>query len=145
MWSLSAEDRLAEWKEFRTYLGCLSFPDAVEKTVNYWSFAPFVGHYLDTLPVSQWPSPWELLVDGIYDDRARALGMIYTLVLSKHGAHSFEILHVTEPSGEYNVVSIDDGAYLLNYIFNEVGNKEQQATFQITQRFSADELQLSKY
>jgi len=127
MWALPAEERLAEWKEFRTYIGCFPFDEAVKKVVNYWSMAPFVTHYLN-LDGSNWPGPWDLLAGGMYDNLAIALGMGYTLQLSNHGDHhTFNIVRLqdTVSSEVFNVVMVDDGKYVLNFTYNEVISKEQ--------------------
>jgi len=149
MWNLRSEDRLAEWKEFRSIISRLSFDEAVQKTVHYWSYAPFVNHYLDRQSPQDWPSPWELVIDGKYDDMAKALGMLYTLVLSEHGKeHTFSIIRAQEASSlaSYNLVSIDDGKYVLNYIFNEVISTEKlRKELQINQVYTSADLQLEKY
>lgn len=149
MWTSRSEDRLKEWKEFRKVIGALPFDEAVTRTVNLWSYAPFVNHYLDHCDVADWPTPWELLSDNNYDDLAKAVGMLYTLYLSSHGKdHTFKILKATASTGleTYNLVSIDDEKYVLNYTFNEVITKEQLGTeLDVTQTYTATELQLSKY
>ena len=149
MWSLRSEDRLKVWKEFRKVIGSLPFDDAVQQTVHLWSFAPFVNHYLDHSMPADWPTPWELVSDNTYDDLAKAVGMLYTLYLSDHGRnHTFKILKVKASSGleTYNLVSIDDEKYILNFTFDEVISKEQVDTeMEILQTFTDVDLQLSKY
>ena len=80
---------------------------------------------------------------------AKALGMLYTLVLSEHGKeHTFSIIRAQEASSlaSYNLVSIDDGKYVLNYIFNEVISTEQLSKeLQINQVYTSADLQLEKY
>lgn len=127
MWALPAEERLAEWKEFRTYIGCFPFDEAVTKVVNYWSLAPFVTNYLN-MDGSNWPDPWNLVADGMYDNLAIALGMAYTLQLSNHGkGHTFDIVRLQDTVSfeEFNVVMVDDDKYVLNFTYNEVISKEQ--------------------
>jgi len=148
MWSLPPEERLAEWKEFRTFIGCFPFNEAVEKVVHYWSLAPFVGKFL-SLDSTTWPDPWKLLADGMYDDLARALGMIYTLVLSTHGkSHTFELVRMQDQESleVFNIAIIDSDKYVLNYVYNEVISKKQLGeNLKVTHHFSALDLQLSKY
>jgi hypothetical protein len=149
MWYLKPEERLHEWRAFRKHLAGLSFDDAVKQTVNLWSYAPFVNHYLDHIEDKDWPTPWELVAENNYDDIAKAAGMLYTLFLSEHGKnHSFSLIEARGKSGldTYNLVSIDDGKYILNFAFNEViSNLSLDKELDITKAHTAEALQLDKY
>ena len=149
MWTLKSEDRLHEWKVFRQTISVLPFEEAILKTVNLWSYAPFVKHHIDKQDVSLWPNPWELLQENKYDDTARALAMLYTLGLSDHGKdHTFslDIMQASTQLENYNLVNIDNGAYILNYSFNEVTRSDQlDTTLTLTNSYTADHLQLNKY
>lgn len=148
MWNLSPKERLHEWKSFRSKLSALSFDDAVTQTVNLWSFAPFVSHYLDHTDIKSWPTPWELVAENKFDDLAKAAGMIFTLFLTDHGkSHSFTLLEAKGKSGLdiYNLVSIDEGKYILNFAFNEVISNLPLDEIEITKQHSSDTLQLNKY
>ena len=149
MWNLKSDERLAAWKEFRSLIGSLPFEEAVNKTVHLWSYAPFVNHYLDKRPATDWPTPWELLADGKFDDMAKALGMLYTLALSEHGKqHEFLLETVTCSSSveNYNLVMIDRGKYILNYIFDDVISKKQlDKEANVVQVYTPEDLKLSKY
>ena len=149
MWTLKEEERLHEWKEFRQTISNLPFEEAILKTVNLWSFAPFVNHYLDRCEPTEWPTPWELLQDNKYDDMAKALAMLYTLFLSTHGKeHSFTIERFVSGSQleSYNVVSIDSGTYILNYNFNEVIPWNQiDPDLKLVSSITPTDLQLDKY
>ena len=125
---MRSEDRLREWKEFRHQIDKLPFERAVIQTTHLWSYAPFVNHYLDKIPPNDWPGPWDLLNENRYDDTAKALGMLYTLVLSEHGKnHEFAFVKAQASSGleSYNLVYIDKGKYILNFTFDEVISKQQ--------------------
>lgn len=149
MWNLSAEDRLAEWRDFRKEMGALPFDEAVKQTVHKWSYAPFVGHYLDRQSPNDWPSPWELVADGKFDDLAKALGMLYTLALSTHGTdHTFSLAQMTCSSciEVYNVVIIDDGKYVLNYVFDEIIPSDKlEPSITVNQELSSEDLHLSRF
>ena len=149
MWTSGSEDRLKEWKKFREHIGTLPFDKAVADTVHLWSYAPFVNHHLDKYEPFEWPTPWELLVENKYDDTAKALGMLYTLFLSAHGRnHAFDMLTAKGASNleVYNLVSIDKGKYILNFIFDEIISTEQlDKEVQVVKQYSEADLQLSKY
>jgi hypothetical protein len=153
MWTLRSEDRLKEWKDFRSNLGNLSFDNALIETVKLWSFSPIVNHHLDLTGPPNWPSPWELLDENKYDDTAKALGMLYTLYLSPHGKdHEFSMVKCQSSSTleNYNLVYVDSGKYILNYVFNEVISSKQfeevsRKFLTVTHSYTESDLQLSKY
>jgi len=149
MWNLKSDERLVAWKEFRTRIGTLPFEEAVQQTAHLWSYAPFVNHYLDRQSPEDWPTPWELIDDGKFDDLAKALGMFYTLALSSHGKqHEFLLETIVDSSTaqNYNLVLIDRGKYVLNYIFDTVISNEQLSKdVSIDKVYSSEDLHLSKY
>jgi hypothetical protein len=149
MWNSRSEDRLREWKEFRRKIGNLPFDDAVAETVKLWSYAPFVNHHLDHSTPADWPGPWDLLAENVYDDVAKVLGMIYTLYLTDHGdKHKFSLIiaHAGSSLEQYNLAYIDDGKYILNFQFNEVISNlhfDKEVTFDKV--YTDRDLQLHKY
>jgi len=149
MWTLRSDDRLHEWKLFRSSLDALTFEQALQKTVSLWSFAPIVAHYLDRIDPACWPTPWELVSENNFDDIGKAVGMIYTLSLSSHRKnHSFQLLSASTNSGleNYNLVSIDEGKYILNFTFNEVISNSQIDTILTTTKIYTElDLKLSNY
>ena len=72
IWFQKPDVRMAIWRELRQQLDTLSLCDALKETTNFWSFAPYVDHYLDSHDVSRWPSPWELLTENYYCDLAKS-------------------------------------------------------------------------
>lgn len=149
MWNLRSDSRLAAWREFRLSLDELSFDEAVAKTVHLWSYVPFVSHYLDVRDSQDWPTPWELLADGKFDDMAKALGMLYTLALTRHGKdHEFSIVRMSNTSSieNYNLVQIDQGKYILNYVFDSViSNKQLEKDATVIQVYTSEDLHLTSY
>lgn len=74
-------DRLTKWKQFRDSLEASATP--LEDVAELWSHAPFVSPYLDPQNPSEWPDPWHLILDLRLDDLAIALGMLYTIKLTR--------------------------------------------------------------
>ena len=73
-----------------------------------------VNHHLHILDVSNWPSPWELLVENTYCSVAKALGMCYTMLLLN--ITDIKMVEATDMQGEDLVlVLVDDAKYILNY------------------------------
>jgi hypothetical protein len=126
MWNLFPYERLRSWHDFRKLIGDKSLDQAVKETQHLWSFAPYQTYYLTTDQIENWPNPWELIYENHYCDLAKALGIVYTLYLSDHKPN-LEIRVYNEPSTneQYNLVFVEQGKYVLNYIHDEVVNKTQ--------------------
>jgi hypothetical protein len=64
--------------------------------------------------MESWPTPWELIYDNEYCVYARALGMIYTLLLS--GINDIDLVEAIDDNSEDVVlVLVDNAKYILNY------------------------------
>lgn len=74
-------ERIAAWKEFRNSLETSDHP--LEDVAELWGQAPFVSPYLDPQKPAEWPDPWHLILDLRLDDLAIALGMLYTIKLTR--------------------------------------------------------------
>jgi hypothetical protein len=85
----------------------------------------------------QWPDPWQLVIDNVYDNVSRALGMLYTLYYTNHVCE-LEMLCGVENSNEYSIVLVDGGKYTLNWDTKvQVNTPTQQYA---AKRFEAQEL-----
>lgn len=119
IFSESIQSRLDMWLKFRRTLDRLDLYDALHSINKFWWTAPISNQYYCQTFVDNWPNPWELLQDNVYDDIARALGMLYTIGLTRHNDTNTQIEIVgwmdREQGKEYNLVSIDNGKYVLNW------------------------------
>lgn len=123
----------------------MSLDEAVKATTHLWSYAPFVGYYLDPATPNEWPNPWQLLDENYYCDLAKALGMLYTISLTSHGKNiDLQLQVVHDMNNNYShLVLIDQGKYVINYWHDEVVNKAQvDDELQLKYSYSADELKL---
>lgn len=146
MWNQLPSERLRFWQDFRKNISQKTLEDAVFDAQHLWSYAPYVAHYLTTDHIEEWPGPWELVYENYYCDLAKALGVVYTLYLSEHRPE-LEIRVYYEPSTkeQYNLVFVDKGKYVLNYVHDEVVNKTQlNADLKLSRTISAAELGLDK-
>lgn len=125
MFDLHGTERLAAWKQFRESLEQAEEP--LNLCAKFWSKAPFVNQFLDPLKPTSWPNPWQLIIDHRFDDLAIALGMLYTLKLTKRFmAENFEIymsVHDQSADNEYYLV-VGDGS-VLNLEYGNVVNIDQ--------------------
>lgn len=147
IWSLSTDDRLLSWREFRHELDQLDFEPALKKCVHLWSYVPFVNRHLRPEWPDQWPDPWHLLAENRYCDLAKALGMLYTMYLTRHGDQlSMELRVYDDMTQRYNLVWIDDGKYVLNFYHDEIVNTQHiQKDLVLAFKYTADELGIEKY
>jgi len=146
MWNLLPHERLRSWQEFRNNLSNLDLATACDATEHLWSYAPYVNHYLHFDFVEEWPNPWELIYDNYYCGLAKALAIVYTLYLSSHKPE-IEIRVYNDPTTmeQYNLVYVDKGKYVLNYIHDEVVNSTQVNKQLVLKRtISTEELKLEQ-
>jgi hypothetical protein len=77
-----------------------------------------VTHYLHIKDTQNWPDPWELLVENLYCNVAKALGMCYTLYMT--GEENFRMVTASDKMGNDVVLILVDNQFVLNYWPNTV-------------------------
>ena len=108
------ESRLQSWATFRNTISVLPIDQQCIEIDRFWQRVPLQSHYLHPDFIDEWPSPWQLLSDNNYCYYARALGMIYTLLLV--GNKELELVEAKDDnSNEVVLVLVDNAKYLLNY------------------------------
>jgi hypothetical protein len=129
---LDYEIRLRSWVDLRNKVSRLRLLDQVLEIDNFWQRVPTQNHYLHTDYIKDWPNPWQLLSDNTYCNYARALGMIYTLLLL--GNKNIDLVDaVDDNSNEVVLVLVDDAKYVLNYWPDTVVNNHI-SNFTITRK-----------
>tara|TARA_R110000744_G_scaffold180110_1_gene299123 strand:+ start:1794 stop:2234 length:441 start_codon:yes stop_codon:yes gene_type:complete len=121
IWQLMPKERLTEWKAFRTELFNLddkSNAEYLQTLVDWWRLAPLSNRVIDPYNSEEWPNPWDLLWNGLYDENVIALGMAYTLELCEW---SCDILLVQDAvhSQVGLVIRLND-TYILNHNYGIV-------------------------
>lgn len=118
MFDLYHTDRIKAWKEFRESLE--EAEDPFQEVALFWSRAPFVSQYLKIKKPSDWPDPWQLILDGKFDDLAIALGMCYTLQLTdRFKDHKFEI-HMAMSAEDMRHILVVNDQQVLNWEYRHV-------------------------
>ena len=113
--------RLKNWVKLRDTLQDKDISHRCIEIDRFWQNCPLQQHYLHTDYIKDWPSPWTLIHDNTYCYYARALGMIYTLLLL--GNKDIDLVDaVDDNSNEVVLVLVDDAKYVLNYWPNMVVN-----------------------
>lgn len=120
MFNLYGNERLTEWKRFRDHLE--QSPSPFQDLAIFWSQAPFVNQYLDDTDSSKWPDPWHLILDNKFDNLAIALGMLYTVKLTRRFMDTVcEIHKFMFPDEDLEqFLLVVDQQYVLNYQYKEV-------------------------
>lgn len=148
-WNLRVNDRLTQWKDFRHSISNLPFLEAIQKTNQLWSTAPFVTYYLDPSSPESWPDPWTLLAENYYCDVAKSLGIIYTIYFTSHKMVDVELrtYYNFKDKIRYNVAWFEGGKYILNYYPFEIVNTTQieEQKLDLLYSYSINDLQLEKY
>ena len=149
MFKLSADRRLAYWKNFRKQLNAMQIDRALLATQQLWQSCPFTPFYLTADDPGSWPDPWDLLTENYYCDLAKCLGIIYTLHLSDHGKNltpEIRVYYDTESRYQYHIAYFADGKYVLNLIEDEVVNKEHiNQQLKLKYCYTAVDLKLEQY
>ena len=119
VFQLSYEARLKSWYDLRKSLENSDIKTRCTQIDDWWQKAPIVNHYLHPQEVTDWPGPWELLVENNYCQIARGLGMVYTLLLLGIKDVDFS-LAIDDNSEECALVMVNNAKYILNYYPNTV-------------------------
>lgn len=114
VFQLNYDTRLQAWYTLRKQIENSTIEEKCIETDKFWQSAPLVNNHLHLYEQSEWPDPWELLVENTYCTVARALGICYTLLLI--GVNTVEIAEATDNMGDDVVLVLTDNAkYILNY------------------------------
>jgi hypothetical protein len=120
MFDQSNDRKLSAWAELRSSLAELK--DPLMAVWNFWKDAPFIPYNKNVDPQDQsnWPTPWEIIIDNQYDDFTKALMIGWTLKYSKVYENSEIIIKTlidTDKKTIYNIVSVDN-TWIINYVDN---------------------------
>lgn len=113
----SINDRLLAWFELRKKIEIVENP--LELVVDFWNQAPFTPYNKNINQYDQksWPTPWQILVDNIYDDFTVALMMSYSIKYTekyKNTEVKIETLINSNKTQIYNIVIVDN-YNIINY------------------------------
>ena len=113
--------RLREWFKLKENIKDQDISVICVEVDKFWQRAPLVNHLLHPDDITDWPNPWELLYQNDYCYYARALGMVYTLLLL--GVNDVDFVEALDDNNEHVVlVLVDNAKYTLNYWPNSVLN-----------------------
>jgi hypothetical protein len=117
MWPPTYQERLADWVRLRQAAAALEQPEQLMLINDWWFRAPIVNHSILWQNARSWPTPWHLLNNNGYCELARALGIVYTIMLVENYT-DLKIIQTTQD----NLVQVDHGKYILNWAPGEMLN-----------------------
>jgi hypothetical protein len=117
MWKTTYQERLADWVRLRQETASLEQSQQLMLINDWWFRAPIVNHLINWENTQSWPTPWELLNNNGYCELAKALGIVYTIML----VENYTDLKIIQTK-EDNLVLVDSGKYILNWAPGEMLN-----------------------
>lgn len=109
---------LKHWYDLRLEASNLDLQSQCILIDKFWQNCPIQNHYLHPDFINDWPNPWELVLDNHYCIYARALGMVYTLLML--GINDIDFVVAKNENSEDVVLVIVKNKYILNYWPNTV-------------------------
>lgn len=119
MWPRTFDERLASWIALRRQAQELSIPTCLERINAWWFQTPWSPYYLHWDDADTWPDPWQMLQENIFCSLARALGMLYTVVMLERP--ELEAIELVETKN-HNLVLIQNKKYILNWEPGQIVN-----------------------
>ena len=118
IFQLEYEARLQSWHDLKEDIKNSDLRSKCIKIDKWWQNAPTVNHYLHLKDTQNWPDPWELLVENLYCNVAKALGMCYTLYMT--GEKNFRMVTASDKMGNDVLLILVNNEHILNYWPNTV-------------------------
>ena len=135
---LSYIERLKAWHDLKNELESSDLGNICVEVDRFWQKCPMSNHYLHPDEIETWPDPWQLLNDNIYCPYARALGMVYTLLLL--GIEDIDFIEATDyHNNDVVLVLVDCVKYVMNYWPGSVLNTTH-SDFEIKRHIDVDPL-----
>jgi len=127
MFKTHPDQRLSLWSDLRQSLNQSDNP--LSDVARFWKEAPQVAYNsnIDQYNTRSWPTPWEIIYEGKYDDFTVALMMGWTLLLTdKFKDSKIEIRSLVDIDNNrlYNIVYVDD-TWVLNFIDGEAATADK--------------------
>lgn len=122
MFLMSPRERLVEWRRFRLSLLNMSEYDQLVSIANLWGKCPRIQWVIDSDKTDQWPTPWQIINDGLYCNTTVAYMMEQSLILENNIWDGRLVLAFINDTilNDNLMVLIVDKKYVLNYSVNEV-------------------------
>ena len=138
MWKTTYQESLADWVKLRHAVALLDQPEQLKLINDWWFRAPIVNHLINWENPQSWTTPWELLNNNGYCELARALGIVYTIMIIENRKYTdLKIIQTTED----NLVLVDGGKYILNWAPGEMLNTRSMPISTVKNAIDSSELE----
>lgn len=153
IWLRSPDERLASWREFRlelqgSYDSCdnnslLSSLDAIS---NWWNYMPFVTVSLDPFSPHNWPTIWEIIVDGKCCKYSKGVALAFNAhYLDSSLDVKIERVFDHEVHDEY-IIAIVNNDLVLNTPYGNLVNLQNVSHIEMQESWHIDDiLQLQEH
>jgi hypothetical protein len=113
MWPITIEQRLLAWRDLRLEAEHTDDLESSLMIINDWWFkSPWRPYHLHWDDQATWPGPWDLLADNQWCDLARALGIVYTIMmLQRSDITDVDLVQTISD----NLVLVNKGKYIMNW------------------------------
>ena len=127
---------LASWLDLRT---SMNIRDSFQMVIDYWNAVPLTSHVgvLDPYYQTSWPTPWDIIARGKFDDFTKTVMIGYTFLLSLPYRNSTVEIRTYEDNIQnrlYNVAVLDN-----TWVFNLNDNNESHVS-DIPEHFKLENL-----
>lgn len=138
VWDLPPNDRLKIWRAFRKSVEGMDNDSVIQNVVDWWKTTPVSSRVTDIYDRSTWPSPWELVHIGEFDENTICIGMAYTLHLI---GKTCDILLIQDRKKDYiGLIILVDETTVLNYNYGIIDKYKEIENATILNRFSTTDL-----
>ena len=114
---LDSDTRIKVWRQFRNDISSKNSKELVTDIASFFSNMPAGARCVDYYTPASWPTPWEILYDGLYCENTISLMMYYTFILVSDEKAD---IYVIEDNANCQLVPIINDRYMLNYYKGEL-------------------------
>ena len=114
MWIEDYDSRLRSYRHLRQALPQANLERQLEVIDQWWADAPKGTNIIHWQDKDNWPNPWELLAESVYDELAKSLGIVYTILFVNNNV-DVSILRAMDTNGNDCIVVSVNNKYILNW------------------------------
>jgi len=133
------EERLRLWKSLRDDLKDQTLLDQLKEVSKFCSKMPIGTRTIDYYTPANWPTPWEILVHGLFCTSSISLFMAYTIELVS--PETKVELYLVDEGGDIYMLPVIEDHFILNYHLGSVNTlPEIEKEFQIVKIYKSEDI-----
>ena len=110
--NVASDERITKWRFLRDTLKLKSNEECIELVVDFISTITFSNRTIDYYTPSNWPTPWDILHNGLFCVNGISLLAYHTLKLAN--VNNVEMILI-EFAGDVFLLPLLDDKYLINF------------------------------